>query len=1195
MKKAGFVFLISLLLLLGTISWEYVFDRQGEDNWIARFEERLHRQEMKADELLNRFKDTVDIDDYAWNEDVVFVGFRNDKLFFWTNENVGEEGLFALLRGEENFIKINNIFYEVRRKSYGDADYFALIHIKDDYPYKNQYVKNQFGQFLHIATENADNIKVNRLASEGGRSVVDKDGHKLFYILHNENYKDRSANYVLLAFYILFFLSLFYVFSLLLQGSSSLKTQLFCIAGFIVFILLLRFVMIKYSIPDVVYRLRIFDNTASKNTFVASVGDLFLLAFCICQVLYLSFTYLKIDYQNIVFKRFRFLFIVGFVTFVFFYVNFFNSSVKSVIESTGVHLNIARIVSVEASSIIAFIAVIMEGLGLLVIMDGSAAIFKDFMKLPVVLKIVSGVMLFFAGISYFFDLYINLGECIFVWGLYLLIIVNRYNVKRDVQRSIYMLLMFLLSLYMVVTAKKYEQYKELIQRAEFATELIEERDYNFENKLLEISRQIETSQLMRDLIANYDEVALRNQLTNEFMNLTGYNYVTDITLCRGNDSLMIEPGKELWECHGYFDQLIRKYGSQIEESVFYLIEEFDGFVSYIGKFTFANVSLYLRFDSAKDSEGSGYPQVLSRKSVEGKNVAYPYSYAKYKNGELIFSSGDFNYYKSVERFGEQSGNIDIFDKDGYSHMLIPAEDGGVLVMSLHNSIFSLYLMNVLYVFFVIILISSYGLFFSSTHNINFRRGTLKARIKNSIVSLIFILFVILTALSIYLNSKSFEKRHNAKATELLKFINKELERLNCVDSQKCPEIMRMLSEMSEILLVDINIYNVNGKLVATSRPEIFSTGFDGYLINPRALKKIVKDGQTSYIDQEKIGELDYMSAYIPLILENKEAYILNVPYFRQNDELNLDIVIMVIIAVNIAIVVMVLAFLLSGLVAERVTKPLQLVNEKLKKMRFGGKNEKIVYHNKDEVGALVQEYNNMVEKLDESINKLAKSERESAWREMARQIAHEIKNPLTPMKLNIQFMQRSLQIEDPAEFKERFKDISAILIEQIDNMASIASAFSNFAKMPVANSEMFDICEMVNNSAKLFEKNVDTLECNIDTEILVFADREQFQRVLVNVLKNAEQSIPEDKSRSIKVKVEKKGTKVVIRISDNGVGIPEDIREKIFEPNFTTKSSGTGLGLAISRRIMESMGGTIDFVSTPGVGTEFFITLDCIR
>lgn len=401
--------------------------------------------------------------------------------------------------------------------------------------------------------------------------------------------------------------------------------------------------------------------------------------------------------------------------------------------------------------------------------------------------------------------------------------------------------------------------------------------------------------------------------------------------------------------------------------------------------------------------------------------------------------------------------------------------------------------------------------------------------------------------------------------------------------------------MSEVLLVDINIYLPNGYLVSTSRPEIFQNGFDGLLINPRALDAIGREGTMSYILSERIGDLEYMSAYMPLILDNGKTYILNVPYFAQNDELNVDILIMIIITVNIAIIMMVLAFILSGLLAERVTKPLQMVNDKLRLMRIGGKNEKIFYNHKDEVGALVLEYNNMVDKLDESIVQLAKSERESAWREMARQIAHEIKNPLTPMKLNVQFMQRSLVQGDPELLKERFKKVSSMLIEQIDNMASIASAFSDFAKMPIASLEEFDLSELLKNCVMLFKNNIDSLKCQIEPGLRGVADKEQIRRVFINILKNAEQSIPEDRKGEVFVVARRVDGQIEVRIKDNGCGIPEELRARIFEPNFTTKSSGTGLGLAISNKIVESMGGTIDFTSEIGVGSEFVVTLNGLK
>lgn len=1189
-KKVWISFILGLLVLGATALTEYLFYRQEENTWVKRFEDRLHDEETNADYMLASFRDSVDIDSYEWNEDVVFVAFRKGELTFWTNKWVGIDDLYGKLKEERTFVEINNAYYEVRRKDYKDIEYFALLRIKDNHPYTNTYVKNRFGNFLKIAAENIDNIKVSPVPMEKGLQIKDKDDLPLFYIVYGENYKERASNFWLLCFYLLFFLSLFYVYDLLQKNAPTLQVQILYMILFVGLLLGIRHLIVVFRIPPSCYLLPIFDNTISKDILISSIGDLLLTVFCIFQILYITFTNIKINYQNKALKHYRYVISVIFIILAWAYVNFFNFAINLVVENMDVHLNIARLVHVGVASILAFTSIIGAGLVIVVIIFSSVSVFQRLLSFKAVVMLVTVSCVVLCLVSYLFHMYTTFWDCFFIWISFLLLAANKYLIKRDVQRSIYILVIFLLSIYIIMIVKTYEQDKELRQRADYATELIEERDYNFEKRLVEISDEIGHSSEIADLVRKKDVVGIDSLLWDEY--LVGYNYFTDITICRPLDSLLLADSRELWNCREYFDSQLQKYGKQVENTHFYSIGDFDGWITYIGKFQYGKMILYIRFDATKDNEGDGYPQILSRKSMERKDNIYRYSYAKYKNGELIASSGDFIYYKKFEPFGRLDKDINVLVKDKYSHMLIPGEHNGVLAISLHDNTFSLYYMNVLYAFFVCIIISSYGLFFNVNRNINFRKGTLKARIKNNVISLIFMLFVVLTAMSIYLNTKSFEERHNAKTRDLLTYINKELERFECVDAGKCPDITKALSEMSEVLMVDINIYSPDGVLESTSRPEIFINGLDGSLINPKALDRIREKGAMSYIVNERIGELEYMSAYMPLILDNGKTYILNIPYFAQNDELNLDILIMVVITVNIAIVMMVLAFIFSGVLAEQITKPLQMVNDKLKLMRVGGRNERITYNHTDEVGALVLEYNNMVDKLDESITQLARSERENAWREMARQIAHEIKNPLTPMKLNVQFMQRSLQHEEPEKFRERFKNMTGMLIEQIDNMAAIASAFSDFAKMPATNFEVFDVSELACNCVDLFRNNIEILDCRIEPDVRVLGDKEQMRRVFINILKNAEQSIPEGRQGIVSAVVRKKGDKVEIRIIDNGCGIPEDLRNKIFEPNFTTKSSGTGLGLAICRKIVESMGGTIHFSSAVGKATEFYIELD---
>jgi nitrogen fixation/metabolism regulation signal transduction histidine kinase len=453
------------------------------------------------------------------------------------------------------------------------------------------------------------------------------------------------------------------------------------------------------------------------------------------------------------------------------------------------------------------------------------------------------------------------------------------------------------------------------------------------------------------------------------------------------------------------------------------------------------------------------------------------------------------------------------------------------------------------------------------------------------------LMMITTCMSIVIISTGFERRQSIEVVKLSRIASRELEQHDCVEARACPDITRTLEQMAEALQVDVNIYSIDGELVATSLPIIFEKGLDGTLLNPDAFRRVARERANSFVQEESIGALTYMAVYMPLELRDGRKYVLSIPYFSKSDELNREILFLVVISINVALVVIILALLLSSIVAERVAKPLQMVNEKLRLMLLDGKNEKILYNKQDEIGALVKEYNNMVDKLEESVKRLSRVEREAAWQEMARQIAHEIKNPLTPMKLNIQFLQRALQGEDVEEVRRRFEGISSVLIEQIDHMASIANAFSDFAKASVSHNERFNFSEVVERCVRLFANDVEWMLTEIEPDIFLFGDKEQARRLLVNLLKNAEQSIPDGRQGEISIRLARRDEQVVLlTIKDNGTGIPGHLRERVTEPNFTTKSGGMGLGLPISYKIVEGMGGAIRFESEEGVGTTFFVT-----
>jgi len=367
-------------------------------------------------------------------------------------------------------------------------------------------------------------------------------------------------------------------------------------------------------------------------------------------------------------------------------------------------------------------------------------------------------------------------------------------------------------------------------------------------------------------------------------------------------------------------------------------------------------------------------------------------------------------------------------------------------------------------------------------------------------------------------------------------------------------------------------------------------------MNPLAFYHLHKKREIQFFQKEKIGNLNYISSYIPINSMKGDSYgYLNIPFFTSQNLLRQEISNFLITIINLNAFIFLLAGIVSLFITNRIANSFSIITEKMQKVNLGKVNEPIKWNRNDEIGALVIEYNKMMAKLEESAAILAKTEREGAWKEMARQVAHEIKNPLTPMKLSMQYLQKSIDNDSP-NIIPLAKNVSETLIQQIDHLSNIANAFSQFANIGEAKKELFDINEVLKNVSMLHELN-ESLEIKkilIDTPSMVKADKTQINRLFTNLLLNAIQSIPEHRLPQISIKQEIKSEKIIIAVSDNGLGISEEVKYNIFAPNFTTKTSGTGLGLAMCKRIVEQSDGEIWFETELGVGTTFFVELPLV-
>ncbi|RYY56455.1 MAG: HAMP domain-containing protein, partial [Chitinophagaceae bacterium] len=416
--------------------------------------------------------------------------------------------------------------------------------------------------------------------------------------------------------------------------------------------------------------------------------------------------------------------------------------------------------------------------------------------------------------------------------------------------------------------------------------------------------------------------------------------------------------------------------------------------------------------------------------------------------------------------------------------------------------------------------------------------------------------------------------------------------LSLTDSVANYSLQGLVDEVSDIHGVDVNVYDLNGDLKVSSEANVYTKGVLSEKMEPEAFYHLSRLNQVEHVQQENIANLSYLSIYAPVRDEEGRVYAyLSIPYFTSQPELNQEISNFIVTIINLNAFILLVAGLIALFITNRITRSFSIISNKMKEVNLGRLNEEIEWNRDDEIGDLVTEYNKMVAKLGESAEALAKTEREGAWREMARQVAHEIKNPLTPMKLSMQYLQKAIASDHP-NVKELSGNTARTLVEQIDHLSKIAADFSQFANISYTNAEEFDLHDVLRSLQELYASNEDIRFDwePVGTRIVVHADKTQMNRLFTNLFANAIQACPQNHCHIVVTEALTEAG-VMISVKDNGEGIADEMRSRIFMPNFTTKSSGTGLGLAMCKSIVEQAKGRIWFETETGVGTTFHVEL----
>lgn len=581
---------------------------------------------------------------------------------------------------------------------------------------------------------------------------------------------------------------------------------------------------------------------------------------------------------------------------------------------------------------------------------------------------------------------------------------------------------------------------------------------------------------------------------------------------------------------------------------------------------------------------------------------HPYhdiDFAYYKNEKLVGHHASFPKHLNVLDY-TTSGRIKYFEhRIDNNRVILAKKEIAKLIKPISLSSFIFTILGIL--LFVFSIANGKVPLFPDEFKLSFHKASLRSRIQIVVIALIVLAFFVIGLVSAFY-FKQFSTRFVTQALlDKTNSIAKELN-LNQNAAYLQNEIHTIdaenLQELSFVLESDICFFDEFGKLKYTTfnfpHYQDLRIDYQAFvdLQNEPSTIQIMEDGSVDnnrfqYLSTASItsanGKVD---GFLYTLLPSWETS--SVQAFSFLDFLGTML--------NVYVFLFMIAGALAIMVANSITYPIAVLGDKLKRFKLGKKNEALEWKSNDEIGALINEYNNLIVKLDESADLIAKTERDMAWREMAKQVAHEIKNPLTPMKLSIQYLEKAIKSK-PDQANELVERVSSTLIEQINNLSQIANEFSNFAKMPQASNEKVILNEVVETIHDLFRKR-DDMKFNLEepiNDIIVFADKNHLIRILNNIVKNAIQAIPSDREGKVELRLYNVGEKGIIKISDNGSGIPKDLQDKVFSPYFTTKSSGTGLGLAISANMIDSFNGRIYFETKENEGTDFYIEIPLMR
>ena len=1206
----------AILLLMAMAAESLYFSDQEYKFRTRRFNKILAEKEKIAEECLHELKLILaneepnepvvenNIFRIAEMNEITILEYIDKKLIHWSDNGfyvpeVLDDSLFA-----RPIIFLQNGWFIPKAVEAGNEKIISLLRIRTEYGFENDIVRNGFEKDFRIPAS----VGLSTGKSDKGYNIYNKAGQFLFALSFPGEKTNTPLIIIPLLFWavviLLIILATCEIVRIFVEKGKNYTGIITCLLFFI----LIYAGILFFKKPEVFFRTEMFSPyISSLNRVIPSLGHLFI------------FSILSVVFSYIFYLHFRpkrrleegsvkgYIFMTLIVATGALLVSFSHILFRQLVTDSNINFETYKVLDLNFFSILGFSSVVLLFLTPIFFILKTFRAYDKILKGDLILSSLASLLVVFAV------LYRDSGSFPAVALLYLSLI---FLISTGVRRKsgffnlsvIFSMILGIYSLYIITVFSDKKVNENLkVQALSFSTE----NDPEAEHLLLDIWPDINSdTTLLRymkvDLFQSSDFIEISDYLHMTYF--TGYwgNFNINIYLCTQDQPLRIGQGNNKFEdCFSFFDERLKRYGHPLTGTGFYFIDNQGGRSYYLGRMFVEKPDksvngLFIELYSDVNVFQPGYSELLLDKKFHGYSGLKDYSFAKYINGNIVLSYGEFPYNNADDEYIDKNSDYMILTAEKFKHVAYRNGNATVIISRPSINAGNL-LISFAYLFAFIFILANLLLLLIRRPGIN-RIVSLNFRqkLQVSFIGIILFSFLLIGIVVASLTIGEYRSNHYKNIKEKLNSVYAELENVISTEKTLSPDwrnlsytsLNEMLIRMSNRFNTDINLYDLNGYLMATSRQEIFYRNLTSRRMNIRAFINVSDLTKSEYYQTEKVGNMKYISVYVPFYnSDNKILAYLNLPYFRMQSVLAREISNLIVAVMNFTLLLIVITMSLAVFISGRLTSPLAMLGEGLASVELGKKIEHLSYNGSDEIGELVKQYNMMVDELDASAKKLANSEREYAWREMAKQIAHEIKNPLTPMKLNVQQLLKSWKDKAPG-FEEKLEVFTANQIENIDNLSTIASAFSSFAKMPGNNPMQVDLLEQIKTTLELF-RNTDNISFQVqwprEKKVFIFADKEHLNGIFSNIFKNGIQAIPQERKGLIRVDLKVSGDRVVISIADNGTGIPEELKGKMFTPNFTTKSSGTGLGLSIVKKYIESAGGRIWFESEVDKGTVFHV------